>query len=54
MTVQNMKNPSHPRRAARNPVGAAAMTLGIPIRLLSRAYWVAVNFLLVMLAIKAA
>ncbi len=29
------------------PVGAEASTRGIPIRLESRAYWVAVNFLLV-------
>ena len=36
-----------------NPVGAETKTLGTPMRLLNKAYWVAVNFLLVMLAMKA-
>ena len=53
MRVQAMKKGSHPMFLARKPVGAEAKTLGMPMRLLSRAYWVAVNFLLVMLAINA-
>ena len=48
-----MKKLSHPMCLARNPVGAEATTRGKPIMLVSKAYWVAVNFLLVILAIKA-
>ena len=36
-----------------NPVIADAKVRGTPMRLVNKAYWVAVNFLLVMLAIKA-
>lgn len=36
------------------PVPEEAITRGIPMRLVSSAYWVAVNFLFVMLAMKAA
>ena len=52
--VQNRKNPVHPMASAIKPVTEEASTLGIPIKLVSKAYWVAVNFLLVMLAMKAA
>ena len=48
-----MKKPSHPIFFARKPVGADAITLGTPIRLVRSAYWVAVNYLFVMLAMKA-
>jgi hypothetical protein len=48
-----IKKLNHPMFLAMNPVGADAMTLGIPMRLLKRAYCVAVNFLFVMLAINA-
>ena len=51
--VQTMKKLSQPTFFARKPVGAEANTLGTPMRLVRRAYWVAVNFLLVMLAINA-
>jgi hypothetical protein len=49
-----MKNHSHPTRWAANPVGAEASTRGNPMMLVSSAYCVAVNFLLVRLAMKAA
>jgi hypothetical protein len=48
-----MKKLPHPINSTIKPVGAAATTRGIPIRLLSRAYCVAVNCLLVRLAMKA-
>jgi hypothetical protein len=51
--VQTIKKLSHPTFFARKPVGAEAKTRGIPMRLVSKAYWVAVNLLLVILAIKA-
>ena len=51
--AQKMKNDSHPRYFTIKPVGAEAITLGTPIRLLKRAYWVAVKRLSVILAIKA-
>ena len=49
-----MKKASQPTLFARKPVGAEASTRGTPIRLVSRAYCVAVNFLFVMLAMNAA
>lgn len=49
--VQTRKNPSHPRCFARNPVGAEANARVTPIRQLRSAYWVAVYFLFVILAI---
>jgi hypothetical protein len=52
--VQRIKKLSHPRRLAKNPVGAEANTRGTPIRLVSKAYCVAVYFLFIMLAMKAA
>lgn len=52
--VQKIKKLPHPRFLTKNPVGAEANTRGTPIRLVSSAYWVAVNFLFVMLAMKAA
>ncbi len=42
-----IKKPSQPMVLAINPVTDEATARGIPIRLVSRAYWVAVNFLLV-------
>lgn len=51
--VQAIKKLAHPRFLARNPVGAEANTLGTPMRLVRRAYCVAVNRLLVMLAMNA-
>ena len=48
-----MKNPSHPNQVARNPVVEPAKTRGIPMKLVNKAYWVAVNRLLVRLAIYA-
>ncbi|MCP4107592.1 MAG: hypothetical protein GY749_18960 [Desulfobacteraceae bacterium] len=36
--VQAIKKPSHPRFLAKKPVGAEAITLGIPIRLVRSAY----------------
>src|SRR5688572_19370944 len=43
ITAQNTKKPAHPSHAASQPVGAAAITRGTPIRLESSAYWVAVK-----------
>src|SRR5574340_29122 len=54
INTQKIKKFSHPICFARKPVGAEASTLGTPIRLLKSAYWVAVNFLFVMLPINAA
>ena len=51
--VQATKKPYQPTCLAINPVTEEARARGIPIKLVSRAYWVAVNFLLVMLAINA-
>lgn len=51
--VQAIKKLTQPIFLARNPVGAEASTLGTPIRLVRRAYCVAVNLLLVILAINA-
>ena len=51
--AQPQKKLSHPICLAKKPVGADAKTRGTPIRLLKRAYCVAVNFLLVILAMKA-
>lgn len=51
--VQRIKNPSHPNQAARNPVVDPAKTRGIPMKLVSKAYCVAVNRLFVRLAINA-
>ena len=53
MRVQAIKKLSQPKCLAIIPVIEDATALGIPMRLVRRAYWVAVNFLLVMLAIKA-
>ena len=52
--AQAIKKGSQPRFFAKKPVGAEAITRGTPIRLVKSAYWVAVNLLLVMLAMKAA
>ena len=49
-----IKNWLHPRCFARYPVGAEANTRGMPIKLDSNAYWVAVNRILHRLAMKAA
>jgi len=51
--VQAIKKLTQPIFLARKPVGAAASTLGTPIRLVKRAYCVAVNLLLVILAMNA-
>ena len=51
--VQTIKKLSQPMFLAINPVTAEAKVRGTPMRLVNKAYWVAVNFLLVMLAIKA-
>lgn len=51
--VQAIKKPSQPKYLAKKPVGADANTRGTPMRLLRRAYCVAVNLLFVMLAINA-
>lgn len=51
--VQAIKKLAQPRFLARNPVGAEASTLGTPMRLVRSAYCVAVNLLLVMLAMNA-
>ena len=51
--VHRIKKASQPIFLAKNPVGAEASTLGTPIRLLRRAYCVAVNLLFVILAINA-
>lgn len=50
ISAHRAKNRNQPKDSAMMPVGAEASTRGTPIRLDSRAYWVAVNFLLVMLA----
>ena len=54
MRTQRIKKFSQPKCFAINPVGAEAITLGTPMRLLRSAYWVAVNFLFVILPINAA
>ena len=51
--VQAIKKLAQPIFLARKPVGAEANTLGTPMRLVRRAYCVAVNLLLVILAINA-
>jgi len=51
--VQAIKKLSQPKFLARKPVGADANTRGTPMRLLRRAYCVAVNLLFVMLAMNA-
>ena len=51
--VQTMKKLAQPTFFARKPVGAEANTLGTPMRLVRRAYCVAVNLLLVILAMNA-
>lgn len=51
--VQAIKKLAQPIFLARKPVGAEANTLGTPMRLVRRAYCVAVNLLLVMLAMNA-
>jgi len=48
-----MKNPSQPSCRAAHPVGAEASTRGSPMMLVNSAYCVAVNRLLVRLAMKA-
>ena len=53
ISVHEIKKASQPRCLAIKPVGAEAITLGIPIRLVRRAYCVAVNFLFVILAMNA-
>ena len=53
INVQKTKKGPHPNCLAIKPVGAETRTLGTPMRLLNKAYWVAVNFLCVMLAMKA-
>jgi hypothetical protein len=53
ISVHEIKKVSQPRYLAIKPVGAEAITLGIPIRLVRRAYCVAVNFLFVILAMNA-
>ena len=49
--AQAIKKLSQPMCWARKPVGVAAITRGTPMRLLNRAYCVAVKRLSVMLAI---
>ena len=51
--AQTIKKLSQPMCLAIIPVTADAKARGMPMRLVNKAYWVAVNFLLVMLAIKA-
>ncbi len=51
--VQAIKKVTQPRFLAKKPVGADASTLGTPIRLVRSAYCVAVNLLLVILAMNA-
>ena len=53
MRVQRMKKVGHPVDWAIMPVVDEMITRGTPIRLESRAYWVAVNRLSVTLAMKA-
>ena len=53
MRAHAIKKDSQPIIFARYPVGADIITRGMAIRLLSSAYWVAVNLLSVMEAIKA-
>ncbi len=54
INAHEIKNNSQPKFLARKPVGADANTRGMPIILVNNAYCVAVNFLLVMLAMNAA
>jgi len=51
-SIHIIKKFSQPALWTINPVGAEAITLGKAIRLLKRAYCVAVNLLSVILAIK--
>jgi len=53
MRVQAIKKLSQPKLLARKPVGGDANTRGTPMRLVRRAYCVAVNLLSVMLAMNA-
>ena len=52
-SVQSTKNPSHPSHVASKPVVDPAMTRGMPMILVSKAYCVAVKRLFVRLAMNA-
>jgi len=53
MKAHPVKNQNHPVYSAMNPVGAESTSRPKAMKLVNSAYWVAVNFLFVMLAINA-